>query len=569
MAGWIRHRDPSRVIHYEGAISFDWSKGQAATDLVCPMYPQIDKLVAWAKDRKSADRRPLIMCEFSHAMGNSNGSLSDYFDAFEKYHGLQGGFIWEWVDHGIRQRDAKGREYWAYGGDFGDVPSDKNFVCDGLVWPDRKAHPGLYEYKHLAQPVRVEVGDVRRGLFKVHNRRWFTSLKDLRGTWELLVNGEVTARGALPVLTAAPRLTQNLALKYPALSLPVGAEVHVTFRFFTRAATAWSEAGHEVAWNQHAVPGSTFNRSAPVRAIASATASASVKVESCNTGWQVQAGSLAFTVNRTTGVLENVTRDGHLLILRGPQLNVWRAATDNDGLKLFEFVNWGGARLLTDCLKVGYDRMECADTKVTVRPIRRAGAEIVIRQRWRCPGAKLFITHTHHYRVGADGSLAVENVFDLDRRLPEVPRLGVSLVLPPAMEQLEWFGLGPWENYADRKRGSVVARYASTVTDQYVPYILPQEHGNKCDVRWMALHDGAGHGVRLAAAGRLMEASASHFTAADLYAARHTTDLTPRPEVHVNLDYGQRGLGTASCGPDTLPQYRIPAGKYRLGFAIQ
>jgi beta-galactosidase len=360
-----------------------------------------------------------------------------------------------------------------------------------------------------------------------------------------------------------------VALKYPALSLPVGAEVHVTFRFFTRAATAWGGAGHEVASNQHAVPGSAFNRSAPVRAIASATASAPVTVESCNTGWQVQAGSLAFTVNRTTGVLENVTRDGHLLILRGPQLNVWRAATDNDGLKLFEFVNWGGARLLTDCLKVGYDRMECADTKVTVRAIRLAGAEIVIRQRWRCPGAKQFITHTHNYRVGANGSIAVENAFDLDRRLPEVPRLGVSLLLPPAMEQLEWFGLGPWENYADRKRGSVVARYASTVTDQYVPYILPQEHGNKCDVRWMALHDGAGHGVRLAAAGRLMEASASHFTAADLYAAKHTTDLTPRPEVQVNLDYGQRGLGTASCGPDTLPQYRIPAGKYRLGFAIQ
>lgn len=569
MAGWIRHRDPSRVIHYEGAISFDWSKGLGGTDLVCPMYPQIEKLIAWAKDPKSADRRPLIMCEYSHAMGNSNGSLADYFDAFEKYHGLQGGFIWEWVDHGIRQRDAKGREYWAYGGDFGDVPSDKNFVCDGLVWPDRKAHPGLHEYKHLAQPVQVEASDARRGLFKVHNRRWFTSLKDLRGTWELLVNGEVAVRGALPALTAAPRQTQKVALKYPALSVPAGAEVHVTFRFFMRAATAWGDAGHEVAWNQHAVPGNVFKRSVPVRAITSVATQAPVTVTQCNIGWQVQAGALEFTVNRASGVLENVTRNGHLLILRGPQLNVWRAATDNDGLKLFEFVNWGGARLLTDCLKAGYNRIECADTKVAVRPIRQNGAEIVIRQRWLCPGAKQFITHTHTYRVGADGSLAVDNSFDLDRRLPEVPRLGVSLVLPAALEQLEWFGLGPWENYADRKRGSVVARYAGTVTDQYVPYILPQEHGNKCDVRWLALHDGTGHGVRFCADGRLMEASASHFTAADLYAARHTTDLTPRPEVHVNLDYGQRGLGTASCGPDTLPQYRIPAGKYRLGFRIQ
>jgi len=568
MAGWIRHRDPSRVIHYEGAISFDWSKGQGATDLVCPMYPQIDKLIAWAKDRKSPDRRPLIMCEFSHAMGNSNGSLADYFDAFEKHHGLQGGFIWEWVDHGIRQRDARGREYWAYGGDFGDVPSDKNFVCDGLVWPDRKAHPGLFEYKHLAQPVKVEASDARRGQFKLHNRRWFTSLKDLRGSWELLVNGEVAAHGALPTLTAAPRQVQKVALKYPALSLPTRAEVHVTFRFFTRSATAWGEAGHEVAWNQLAVPSTAFKRSPPVRTVADATVSSPVTLTPNNTGWHVQAGPLAFTVNRASGVMENVTRGGRLVILRGPQLNVWRAATDNDGLKLFESVNWGGARLLTDCLKAGYDRMECASAQVTIRPTPNAGAEIVIRQRWLCPGAKRSITHAHRYLVGADGGLAVENTFDLDRRLPEVPRLGVSLVLPAALEQLEWFGLGPWENYSDRKRGSVVARYASTVTDQYVPYILPQEHGNKCDVRWLSLHDGTGHGVRLTADGRLMEASASHFMAADLYAAKHTPDLTPRPEVYVNLDYGQRGLGTASCGPDTLPQYRIPAGKYRFGFRI-
>ena len=268
-------------------------------------------------------------------------------------------------------------------------------------------------------------------------------------------------------------------------------------------------------------------------------------------------------------MVENFTRAGQTLWLRGPQLNVWRAATDNDGLKLFEFVNWGGARLLTDCLKVGYDRIEPAGGKVTTRLLRSDAAEIVIRSRWRCPGAKQFITHTHTYRVGSDGALEVANDFDLDRRLPEVPRLGVSLVLPPELEQLAWFGLGPWENYADRKRGALVGRYDSTVTDQYVPYILPQEHGNKCDVRWIELHDGGGGGVRFAATGRRFEASASHFTAADLYAAKHTTDLTPRPEVHLNLDYGQRGLGTASCGPDTLPRYRIPAEKYRLSFSVR
>lgn len=567
MAAWIRQRDPSRVIHYEGAISFDWNGGKAATDLICPMYPQIDKLVAWARDRKNPDQRPLIMCEYSHAMGNSNGSLADYFDAFERCHGLQGGFIWEWVDHGIRRRDAQGREYWAYGGDFGDTPSDKNFVCDGLVWPDRRAHPGLYEYKHLAQPVRVEVLDARRGRFRVQNRRWFTGLDDLRGTWELLVDGVVKAQGALPSLRTAPRENQTVALKYPALTIPAASEVHVTFRFFARKATAWCDAGHEIAWQQHALPAVAFKRASASKAVAAQAKP--VELTPTTTGWQVRAGALAFTVNRERGLISNLTRNGEVLLLRGPQLNVWRAATDNDGLKLFEFVNWGGARLLTDCLKVGYDRMEAAGAKVSARVLRSGEAEISIRSRWRCPGVKRFITHTHTYRVGPAGDLAVVNDFDLDRRLPEVPRLGVSLVLPPALEQLAWFGLGPWENYTDRKRSALVGRYDSTVTDQYVPYILPQEHGNKCDVRWVELRDGRGAGLRFNAIGRRFEASASHFTAADLYAAKHTTDLTPRPEVHLNLDYGQRGLGTASCGPDTLPQYRIPAGKYRLAFGIR
>ncbi|MCW5549831.1 MAG: DUF4981 domain-containing protein [Opitutaceae bacterium] len=565
MAGWIRHRDPSRVIHYEGAISWNWQGGQAATDIVAPMYAEIGKLVAWAQDRKSPDqRRPLILCEYSHAMGNSNGSLADYFDAFDRYPGLQGGFIWEWVDHGIRQRDAAGREYWAYGGDFGDTPSDKNFVCDGLVWPDRRPHPGLFEYKHLAQPVRVEAVEAKSGKFHVHNRRWFASLRDLRGTWELLVNGERAGGGALPALNAGPRHSQLIKLAYPARALPADAEVHVTFRFALRRPTSWAPAGHEVAWQQHAVPSAAFRR---VRPVSRPAAAVRPELDRTAGGWTVRAGALTFDFDREAGVLRDLAYAGNLLVQRGPQLAVWRAATDNDGLKLFDVVNWGGARFLVEALKAGYDRIELADTEAAVQ-VNRGGVRIGVTQRWLCPGAKRHITHRHDYLVGADGLLTVRNTFAVDRALPELPRVGVNLVLPPVLEQLEWFGNGPLENYADRKRSALVARHRSTVTEQYVPYILPQEHGNKTDVRWLALHDGAGRGVRFTAQDRHMEASASHFTAADLYAAKHTTDLTPRPEVQVNLDHGQRGLGTASCGPDTLPQYRIQPGKYQLNFTV-
>ena len=209
MAGWIRHYDPSRPLHYEQA-SKGWedhtkTPGTLGTDIVCPMYPSIASIVSWAKDTKRADkRRPLILCEYSHAMGNSNGSLCDYWDAFEKYDGLQGGFIWEWVDHGIKQRDAKGREYWAYGGDFGDVPNDANFVCDGLVWPDRRPHPAMQELKKLAQPVCISAVDLKRGKVRVTNKQDFTSLEWLRGTWELSVDGKIVSRGKLPELKAKP-----------------------------------------------------------------------------------------------------------------------------------------------------------------------------------------------------------------------------------------------------------------------------------------------------------------------------------------------------------------------------
>jgi beta-galactosidase len=566
MAGWIRRRDPSRLLHYEGAITWDWQGGASATDVICPMYPEIKKLVAWAKDRKAPDqRRPLIMCEFSHAMGNSNGSLGDYFDAFDRYPGLQGGFIWEWVDHGLKRRDAQGRESWAYGGDFGDKPNDLNFVCDGLVWPDRTPHTALYEYKNLAQPVRVEALAAGRGKFRVKNLRWFTSLADLRGTWELLVNGRTVAEGRLGRLSAAPKAEQLVTLTWPDLALQVHDEVQVTFRFFTAKATAWGDAGHEVAWSQLDVPLAAFGRD-PRLARKEAGAPTPVGVGTTAEGWRVQAGETEFTVQREDGVIRDLRVRGCQLMTRGPQLNVWRAPTDNDGLKLFDVVNWGGCRTLANWLEAGYDRITLDDSRTTCRMAGK-DALVEIRQRWLCPGAKRFILHTHRYRVTPDGSLAVENRFDVDRRLTELPRLGVSLVLPTALEQLAWFGRGPWENYRDRNRATVVAVHSSTVSARYVPYIVPQEHGNLTEVRWIALSDGAGNGLRFTAAKR-MEASASHFTAHDLHVARHTTDLTPRPEVYLNLDYAQRGLGTASCGPDTLEQYRIRAGKYALGFVI-
>jgi len=533
-AGWVRARDPSRPLHYEGAIRGDWSGGRPATDVVCPMYTDVDSIEAWAEE-ETGDPRPLILCEYSHAMGNSNGGLADYFAAFRRHDALQGGFIWEWIDHGIRQRDERGREYWAYGGDFGDTPHDSNFCADGIVWPDRTPHPALHELKFLAQPVHVEAR--AGGRFRIHNRHHFASLDGYRGEWELTVDGERRKGGRLPALRVPPGGTLDVALKLPR----GGGERFVTFRFFLRHARDWAPAGHEVAWQQVTLPGR-----APKQARGRAVKASSDGV--------LQTDRVRAVVDLAAGVLSELSLDGRNLLVDGPRLQLWRAPTDNDGLPQVPSRQSG---VLPRWLELGLDRLQLA-----VVSARADGSAVELVHR-----AGRLVTHRQRYRLLATGELRVENVVELSSRLRDVPRIGVALTLLPGLEQLTWYGRGPWEAYSDRLAATVVGRFESTVTDQYVPYILPQEHGHHPDTRWLTLTDDAGFGLEVR--GRpTIGFGASHFTAADLTAARHTNELEPRSEVLLSLDHAQRGLGTASCGPDTGSRYRLLEPSYSFDYVL-
>ena len=483
-AGWVRRRDPSRPLHYEGAIARDWTGGRAATDVVCPMYADVPSIVRWA-ETETDDPRPLVLCEYSHAMGNSNGGLADYWAAFRSHDALQGGFVWEWVDHGIRAVDDTGRTYWRYGGDFGDEPHDGNFVADGLVWPDRTPHPALFELRYLAQPVAVTARG--GGRFRIENRRSFTTLADLRGEWELQADGEIVKRGRLPKLRVEPGKTTEVRLAVP--SGP--GERFLTFRFF-------DETGEEAAHEQLPLGRPPRARSPRGRPY-----------------------------------------DGELLpglVLAPPALQLWRAPTDNDGLPLVADKHVGP---LDRWLELGLDR-----------------------------GAPGLAAHTLRYRITADGWIVAENVVELARGVADVPRIGVVLTLRPGLERLEWYGRGPLEAYSDRLASTVVGRFESTVADQYVPYINPQEHGHHPDTRWLRLTDGRGRGLEVRGL-PLIGFGASHFTAADLTAATHTNELEPRPEVFLSLDAAQRGLGTASCGPDTAERYRLLERRYAFSFALR
>jgi beta-galactosidase len=559
VAAWIRRYDPTRPLHYEGGLAWNWYRDHTTTDVICPMYPEIDDIVSWAESGHG--ERPLIMCEYSHAMGNSNGSLHDYWDAIFTHHGLQGGFIWDWVDQGLLEEDERGRVYWAYGGDFGDEPNDRNFCINGLIWPDRTPHPAMHEFKKLVQPVEVAARSPRSGRFRVTNRQHFEDLRWLRGRFEVSVDGRIVQRGRLPRLTAGPGEIQELDLPLRVPELDPGQESFVTLRFETARELPWVEVGHEVAWEQFALAARAPSRKKPrPQTPAELERSGDSLIASLGGG----RDAVRIEVDRTTGQVTHLDLAGLVPLLSGPALQVWRAPTDNDGVKAWG----GGGKALGRWRELGIDRLAVTKTEVRGSRHQDGSASITVDQQ-----TNLGISHRHVYRLAEPGVVEVENRFRVPRELPDLPRLGVSLRLSSSFDRLTWLGRGPHESYWDRKVGAAIGRFETTVAQEYVPYIVPQEHGNHTDVRWLALCNEDARGLCVEALpgadGAWLEFSASHLSTEDLTAARHTNELEPRDEVILNLDRFQRGLGTAACGPDTLPAYRTKPGTHRLAFRLR
>ena len=519
-AGYIRRYDPSRPLHYEGAIHWDWSSDQNVSDVVCPMYPPIESIVAHA--RSGRQRHPLIMCEYSHAMGNSNGTMAEYWDAIESTDGLQGGFMWEWRDHGLVQRLPDGTTRWAYGGDFGDQPNDGNFCIDGLNWPDLRPKPALFEHRQLAAPVRASggLGALREGSVELTNRQYFTGLGWLRASWELAAEGERVAGGELPLPDLAPG--RSTTLRLPGWTrLPTdGRELWLTLRFRTASTLAWAPEGFEICWAQ--LP---LAAGAPARPLGK-PAAGPVTLD--------EAGLLV-----------------HELLSAPPRLSLWRAPTDNDRIAgiASAWHDWGVDRLTR-----------------TLRSVRREGDATVVQSEERTASG-IVVGHEQRFRALAGGGVLVEEKVTVPDALTDLARVGVVMEAVSGLEQTEWFGRGPVESYPDRWHGSPISRWRSTVAEEYMPYVKPQENGGHADVRWLEVSNGSGRGFRIAT-DKARQVSATHFRAEDLAAARHDVELTARPETVIHLDVAHRGLGTASCGPDTLPEYRFGPGVYEWSWTI-
>ncbi|MGW8762645.1 glycoside hydrolase family 2 TIM barrel-domain containing protein [Streptomyces sp. NPDC055815] len=531
MARWIRDRDPSRPVHYEGDPSC------ADTDVYSRMYvrhAEVEEIGRRADAGPAARHElPFLLCEYAHAMGNGPGGLAEYQRLFETYERCQGGFVWEWIDQGL----AHPVHGFGYGGDFGEELHDGNFVCDGLLFPDRTPSPGLVEYKKVIEPVRITPGGP--GTVLVTNGHDMADLAHLAFTWSFLADGETLATGPLEVPALAAGESARVTLP-TAPAHPAAAETLWTVRASLAADTRWAPAGHEVAWGQLPV-------SAAVPAPREATA-----VRPVRTADRITLGP---------GVFDSRTGEplalGGLPVTGGLRLDVWRAPTDND-----EGAPWEPDEHSAPLWReLGLHRM-----RHRVDEVALDGEALTVRTRVAPAAQALALRAT--YRWTSDGT-ALRLLVEVE---PEgewpvsLPRLGVRLGLPAALDRAVWYGRGPGEAYPDTRAAARLGRFGAAVDALHTPYVRPQENGARIDTRWLSLTGGGG-GVRVAGE-PAFAFTARRWTTEQLDAAAHDSDLVPGDTLWLHLDHAQHGIGSQSCGPGVLPTYRLAAAPAAFAFTF-
>jgi beta-galactosidase/beta-glucuronidase len=540
LSGWVHGYDPTRPVHYEGTIHTRERKISRSVDIISIMYPSLERLIQLAEDPE--EDRPVIMCEYAHSMGNSTGNLKEYWEIIRKYKRLCGGFIWDWVDQGLKRVTEDGQEWWAYGGDFGDKPNDGNFCINGLVWPDRKPHPAMWECKKIQQPIEAEAVDISNGTIRILNRYDFTDLSIIDISWELTEDGKVIQQGMLPKLFTPPHESEIVTIPFKVPEpLKPGAEYWLTIRYKLSRETSWAERGYEVGWTQFKIPFEV-----PQGPVVKVSDMPPLKFEESAEKISVSGKNFSLVFDKRDGYLTSLIYEGFNIMKKGPLLNIWRAPTDNDVPRLAPM--WRNA---------GLDRLKHMVREVKAEKILDQLVHVSISTSLCTPEEIERFKCNYFYKIYGSGDIIVEVYVDPASGLPpSLPRIGLQLTLPEGFENVTWFGRGPHENYWDRKEGAQIGVYSGTVDEQYVPYIKPQENGNKTDIRWVSFTNNLGVGL-LAVGMPLMEFSAHHYTIEDFEKAKHTYELKRREDITLNLDYKQSGLGGGSCGPDTLPQYLV------------
>jgi beta-galactosidase len=515
-AAYARSFDPSRPLHYEGGIRGNWMGSHSLTDVIVPMYPSINAIKEYAKSPK-ADR-PLIMCEYSHAMGNSNGTLAEYWEVIESTRGLQGGFIWEMWDHGPVQTLADGTKRNAYGGDYGEEKHDGNFCCDGMVFPDRTPKPAMHEFKALAAPVVITAVKATTGQFKVFNKHFFIDLGEYQLQWNITCDGEIQDSGVVKLPKVAPRKSANFKISSKKLAKGTSrGERFVNFSLVRIASTPWALPMSEVGWSQIALPSQAL---APAK-----------KVKDLD---------------------DVVDEHGQIILPYGivaPSVSLWRAPTDNDRIGHIAS-KWEG-----------YGVREISRTDCVVR---QTPSSIKVSNTWETSTGVSF-KHTQVITPVVGGFNVKESV-TVPKAFDDLARVGTLFELDGSLNELVYFGTGAHETYPDRKIGRI-GRYVSTVAAQYIPYVRPQENGGHTAVRWFELVNAQGNGLRFVM-GKPAQVSVTPNRDADLADSTHDVEVIPCGNTVVHIDTAHRGVGTASCGPDTLDKYLIKTGVHTWEWTV-
>ena len=551
MAKAVKRLDTTRPIHYEGSYDAGF------VDIVSTMYPPItaeqkekggltrDSL---EQEAQKDDPRPYFMCEFIHAMGNGPGSVKEYLEQVYSNPRLIGGCVWEWADHGILRTDEDGQEYYAYGGDFGDMPNDGVFCIDGMMRPGRTPHTAYYEFKSAIQP--AEFVSFEKGKLVIKNRRFYTDLSDLSAIWQLNCDGQTTASCEIDLSGIAPQSQKEVKIDLPAHE----GYAYLDIIVLQKTPAPYADTGFEVARGQ-------FELSVAKTEYAAPDTSASLKVTESGNEILIEGDGFTAAFDKFSGTVSGYEANGVNLIERGPLPDFWRAPTDNDrdiAPKVWEKIGLDKLqnRIISLEIDAGKNRV-----KMSVGFVH---APYILKP--------LFETFCE-YTVFADGSINCDVEFVPTEHLASmkdvhVPKLGTSLQLSPELSSVLFFGLGPNENYSDKRQSVYMGLFAGSVCDLFEDYIRPQENGAHMDTKVLALYNDMGGGILVCAEQGFMF-SARHMDDMELTRAQHTNELMPDGKIHLNIDYAQDGLGSNSCGPLPLEKYKLYPKKAKLSYTIK
>jgi len=548
---WIRARDPGRLIQ---------NQRNGPRDTIDSMYARVKDLEAYGN--RTDTKLPFILCEYSHAMGNSSGNLADYWRTIDAHpNNLQGGFIWDFVDQGLRKpiptervRHGGPVDYWAYGGDYGDFPNDDNFNCNGLVQPDRHPSPQFAEVRFCYQNASVEEIDVTRGLFVVKNRAFFTNLKDYECRWSYEENGETIVDGSLGRLDVPPQTQRQIELPLSMVRRPAfSARVSTwNFTFKTRRPSLWAPAGHVVACSQVVVPAEP-----PPARLNGLPGQAEPQLTETDRDVSVSGPDFSARVSKATGAIVSWRIAGKEQLMTPLVPNFWRAPTDND--------RGNGMAARHAPWRLAAAKREVRGVTVT----REVDGTRIVRADFALPEAADSIG-TLTYQFSNDGQIRMTlRVEPRGDNLPSLPRIGMTLQLPAAYDRVTWLGRGPHENYADRLASAFFGLYTLPAADFFFPYVEPQETGNRMDTFWATFTDRAGKGIRIAGDPKI-NFSILPYTIEELSVRKHPWELNPCGNWVVNVDYAQMGLaGEDSWGARPWTEYQLPADRaYTFSFVL-